>query len=63
MTIVVTDKDGNAQTISTTVNTDGSYSVDVPAAVADGGYSVSVSVTTKPVTPQPRTDKAASTAK
>ena len=47
MTIVVTDKDGNAQTISTTVNPDGSYSVDVPAAVADGGYSVSVSVTDK----------------
>ena len=47
VTIVITDKDGNVQTISTTVKPDGSYSVDVPTALVDGGYSVSVSVTDK----------------
>ena len=45
VTIVVTDKDGNPQTINTTVNPDGSYSVEVPNDLPQGPYTVEVSVT------------------
>ncbi|OSI11809.1 Ig-like domain-containing protein, partial [Neisseria dumasiana] len=37
VTVVVTDANGNTQTVSTTVQKDGGYSVDVPNALPDGG--------------------------
>ncbi|WP_206363728.1 Ig-like domain-containing protein, partial [Paenirhodobacter huangdaonensis] len=45
VTLVVTGSDHVSQTFTTTVGTDGSYSVDVPADLAEGGYSVEASVT------------------
>ncbi|WP_206363761.1 beta strand repeat-containing protein, partial [Paenirhodobacter huangdaonensis] len=45
VTLVVTGSDHVSQTFTTTVGTDGSYSVDVPADLAEGGYSVAASVT------------------
>ncbi|OSI17021.1 Ig-like domain-containing protein, partial [Neisseria dumasiana] len=44
VTVVVTDAKGNTQTVSTTVQKDGGYSVDVPNALPDGGYSVEAKV-------------------
>ncbi len=44
VTVVVTDNDGNTQTVTTTVKDDGTYSVDVPNELPDGGYEVDVSV-------------------
>ncbi|MGE6287518.1 retention module-containing protein, partial [Aeromonas media] len=45
VTLVVTDANGNQQTLITTVNLDGSFSVDVETPLPDGGYDVTASVT------------------
>ncbi|MFM5140523.1 retention module-containing protein, partial [Aeromonas rivipollensis] len=45
VTLVVTDANGNQQTLTTTVNPDGSFSVDVETPLPDGGYDVTASVT------------------
>ncbi|MFC3463036.1 Ig-like domain-containing protein [Aeromonas media] len=45
VTLVVTDANGNQQTLITTVNLDGSFSVDVQTPLPDGGYDVTASVT------------------
>ncbi|MBF0805163.1 MULTISPECIES: Ig-like domain-containing protein, partial [unclassified Neisseria] len=44
VTVVVTGSDGQSQTVTTTVKADGSYSVDVPKALPDGGYTAEASV-------------------
>ena len=44
VTIVVTDKDGATQTVTTIVKDDGSYEVDVPNALPEGPYEVEASV-------------------
>ncbi|WP_039992897.1 Ig-like domain-containing protein, partial [Paraglaciecola chathamensis] len=38
--ITVTDSQGSTQNLTTTVQPDGSFSLDVPGALADGNYSV-----------------------
>nr|WP_231518029.1 BapA/Bap/LapF family large adhesin [Alteromonas stellipolaris] len=45
VTLTVTDSAGNIQTLTTTVQADGTFSVDVPAELAEGEYSVEASVT------------------
>ncbi|MCL1136368.1 retention module-containing protein, partial [Shewanella hafniensis] len=45
ITIVVTDSTGAEQTITTTVNPDGIYSVDVTNPLAEGGYTAVATVT------------------
>ncbi|EOW9272010.1 TPA: Ig-like domain-containing protein, partial [Vibrio cholerae] len=45
VTLVVTDADGNEQTLTATVQPDGSYSVDVTTPLAEGDYQVTASVT------------------
>ncbi|HFG1946777.1 TPA: Ig-like domain-containing protein, partial [Vibrio cholerae] len=45
VTLVVTDADGNEQTLTTTVQPDGSYSLDVTIPLAEGSYQVTASVT------------------
>ncbi|VEL96022.1 Ig-like protein group 3 [Alteromonas sp. 76-1] len=45
VTLTVTDSAGNVQTLTTTVQADGTFSVDVPVALAEGEYSVEASVT------------------
>ena len=45
VTLTVTDSAGNVQTLTTTVQADGSFSIDVPAALAEGEYSVEATVT------------------
>ncbi|MBL0513196.1 retention module-containing protein [Aeromonas media] len=45
VTLVVTDANGNQQTLITTVNPDGSFSVDVGTPLPNGGYDVTASVT------------------
>ena len=45
VSLTVTDSAGNVQNLTTTVQGDGSYSVEVPVALADGGYTVDASVT------------------
>ncbi|MCD1191791.1 Ig-like domain-containing protein [Vibrio cholerae] len=45
VTLVVTDADGNEQTLTATVQPDGSYSVDVTTLLAEGNYKVDASVT------------------
>ncbi|MGY3859927.1 retention module-containing protein, partial [Aeromonas intestinalis] len=45
VTLLVTDANGNQQTLITTVNPDGSFSVDVITPLADGPYDVTASVT------------------
>ncbi|WP_221920660.1 Ig-like domain-containing protein [Vibrio cholerae] len=45
VTLVVTDTDGNEQTLTATVQPDGSYSVDVTTPLAEGSYQVTASVT------------------
>ncbi|MGL5814733.1 MAG: retention module-containing protein, partial [Aeromonas sp.] len=45
VTLLVTDANGNQQTLITTVNPDGSFSVDVTTPLADGPYDVTASVT------------------
>ena len=44
VTIVVTDKDGATQTVTTTVKADGTYTVDVPNALPEGPYQADASV-------------------
>ncbi|MCS4534752.1 beta strand repeat-containing protein, partial [Neisseria montereyensis] len=44
VTVVVTDANGATQTVTTTVNGDGSFSVDVPGELPDGDYSVDAKV-------------------
>ena len=44
--IVVTDSEGNEQTIVTTVGADGTFDEDVPAELSEGEYTVDVTVTT-----------------
>ncbi|WP_125940117.1 Ig-like domain-containing protein, partial [Neisseria dumasiana] len=44
VTVVVTDANGNTQTVTTTVKGNGSYGVDVPNGLPDGGYSVEAKV-------------------
>ncbi|MGI2213865.1 retention module-containing protein, partial [Shewanella oncorhynchi] len=45
ITIVVTDSTGAQQTLTTTVNPDGTYTVDVADPIAEGGYTAEASVT------------------
>ncbi|MDP4482427.1 retention module-containing protein, partial [Pseudoalteromonas elyakovii] len=45
VTITVTDEAGNPQTITTEVQADGSFSVDVPNELSEGEFTVEVSVT------------------
>ena len=45
ITIVVTDSTGAEQTLTTTVNPDGTYSVDVINPLAEGGYTAIATVT------------------
>ncbi|BDN86979.1 retention module-containing protein [Aeromonas caviae] len=45
VTLVVTDANGNQQTLTATVQPDGSFSVDVTSPLAEGGYQVTASVT------------------
>ena len=40
VTLVVTDSAGNAQTLTATVDANGNFTVDVPAPLAEGTYSV-----------------------
>ncbi|WP_262361264.1 Ig-like domain-containing protein, partial [Vibrio cholerae] len=47
VTLVVTDADGNEQTLTATVQPDGSYSVEVTTPLAEGNYKVDASVTDK----------------
>uniref|UniRef100_UPI002B49805A Ig-like domain-containing protein n=5 Tax=Aeromonas caviae TaxID=648 RepID=UPI002B49805A len=45
VTLTVTDANGNQQTLTATVQPDGSFSVDVTTPLAEGGYQVTASVT------------------
>ncbi|WP_421293458.1 retention module-containing protein, partial [Aeromonas taiwanensis] len=45
VTLVVTDGNGNQQTLTATVQPDGSYSADIVTPLPDGGYDVTASVT------------------
>ncbi|QHJ13932.1 hypothetical protein FX988_04213 [Paraglaciecola mesophila] len=45
VSILVTDANGVEQTLSATVQANGSYSVDVPNDLAEGNYSVSATIT------------------
>ncbi|MGY4015697.1 retention module-containing protein, partial [Aeromonas molluscorum] len=45
VTLIVTDANGNQQTLTTTVNPDGTFSVDVTTPLADGPYTVAANVT------------------
>ncbi|VFB08196.1 RTX protein [Aeromonas salmonicida] len=45
VTLLVTDANGNQQTLTTTVNPDGTFSVDVVNPLADGSYTVTANVT------------------
>ncbi|MBL0652898.1 retention module-containing protein, partial [Aeromonas caviae] len=45
VTLTVTDANGNQQTLTATVQPDGSYSADVVTPLPDGGYDVTASVT------------------
>ena len=45
ITLVVTDSAGNTQTINALVDANGSFSVDVPNALADGDFTVTASAT------------------
>ncbi|MDP5147066.1 retention module-containing protein, partial [Shewanella sp. ULN5] len=45
ITITVTDSTGAEQTLTTTVNPDGTYSVDVTNPLAEGGYTAVATVT------------------
>ncbi|MCS4534644.1 Ig-like domain-containing protein, partial [Neisseria montereyensis] len=44
VTVVITDANGATQTVTTTVNGDGSFSVDVPGELPDGDYTVDAKV-------------------
>ncbi|WDL84811.1 hypothetical protein IU367_17285 [Aeromonas bestiarum] len=45
VTLLVTDANGNQQTLTTTVNPDGTFSVDVTTPLANGSYTVTANVT------------------
>ncbi|MBH0074345.1 Ig-like domain repeat protein [Pseudoalteromonas sp. SWYJ118] len=45
VTIIVTDEAGNSQIITTEVQADGTFSVDVPNELSEGEFTVEVSVT------------------
>ncbi|WP_270656340.1 retention module-containing protein, partial [Aeromonas sp. Y293-4] len=45
VTLVVTDANGNQQTLTATVQPDGGYSVDVTTPLVEGSYQVTASVT------------------
>ncbi|WP_441296387.1 Ig-like domain-containing protein, partial [Alteromonas sp. KUL150] len=45
VTLTITDSAGNTQTVTATVQADGTYSVDVPAELAEGDFTVNASVT------------------
>ncbi|WP_230083219.1 Ig-like domain-containing protein, partial [Vibrio cholerae] len=45
VTLVVTDADGNEQTLTATVQPDGSYSVEVTTPLAEDSYTVTATVT------------------
>ncbi|KAA1152803.1 hypothetical protein EU510_12175 [Pseudoalteromonas sp. FUC4] len=45
VTITVTDEAGNPQTITTEVQADGTFSVDVPNELSEGEFTIEVSVT------------------
>ncbi|MDO6568483.1 Ig-like domain-containing protein, partial [Alteromonas sp. 1_MG-2023] len=45
VTLTVTDSAGNVQTLTTTVQADGTFTIDVPAELAEGDYTVEASVT------------------
>ncbi|MDC9499820.1 Ig-like domain-containing protein, partial [Pseudoalteromonas sp. Angola-20] len=45
VTITVADEEGNPQTITTEVQADGTFSVDVPNELSEGEFTVEVSVT------------------
>ncbi|MDO1510549.1 MULTISPECIES: Ig-like domain-containing protein [unclassified Neisseria] len=47
VTVVITGSDGQTQTVTTTVKADGTYSVEVPKALPDGKYDVTVTVKDK----------------
>ncbi|WP_405198032.1 Ig-like domain-containing protein [Brachymonas sp. G13] len=44
VTVVVKDSAGGTQTVTTTVQPDGTYSVDVPKALPEGGYTATATV-------------------
>ena len=44
VTVEITDAAGNVQTVSTTVNPDGTYSVDAVTPLADGDYTAKATV-------------------
>ncbi|WP_165727529.1 Ig-like domain-containing protein, partial [Pseudoalteromonas sp. 31A1] len=44
VTVIVTDSSGTPQTMSATVLANGTWSIPVPAAIAEGGYTISASV-------------------
>ena len=44
VTLVITDSDGNEQTITTTTNADGTYTADIIADLSDGDFTVTASV-------------------
>ncbi|WP_143824382.1 Ig-like domain-containing protein, partial [Neisseria dentiae] len=44
VTVVITDGEGNTQTVTTTVNGDGTYSVEVPNALPEGPVTVEATV-------------------
>ncbi|EEY50340.1 hypothetical protein VIH_002720 [Vibrio cholerae CT 5369-93] len=45
VTLIVTDTDGNQQTLTAKVQTDGSYRVDVTTPLSEGSYTVTATVT------------------
>ncbi|NDW21292.1 BapA/Bap/LapF family large adhesin [Alteromonas hispanica] len=45
VTLTITDSAGNTQTVTAIVQTDGTYSVDLPAELAEGEFTVNASVT------------------
>ena len=45
VTLTVTDANGDAQTVTATVQPDGTFSADVPAELAEGGFTVEATAT------------------
>ncbi|MEL0648983.1 Ig-like domain-containing protein [Pseudoalteromonas agarivorans] len=45
VTLTVTDSDGVVQTITTTVESDGHWDIEIPSALAQGDFTVSASIT------------------
>ncbi|MEI8618136.1 Ig-like domain-containing protein [Pseudoalteromonas sp. B193] len=44
VTLVITDSEGNEQTLTTTTNTDGTYTADIIADLSEGDFTVTASV-------------------